>query len=43
MNIFFYRCPQCHRERFDPRNVVMVICPACVVEMVKVEENDELL
>ena len=38
---FYYRCPECKRERFDPRNAVMVVCPACMIEMVKIEERGD--
>jgi len=41
MSIFFYRCPQCHRERFYSDNIVMVICPSCQIALIKVNEEEE--
>ena len=36
--IFKYKCPNCWRVEEYCEEKVMVICPACIVEMEEVEE-----
>ena len=35
----FYRCPECHREKFYKKNLVCVVCPGCQIEMEVIEDD----
>lgn len=36
-----YKCPVCNRISFGNEHTVMIICPACQVEMLKEKNNDK--